>query len=136
TVTSNDIGLITAEQARLVLEVSRALAVTTDLDVLLKRIAEAACALLSCERASIFVHDPANDQLWTKVALETAEIRLPSDVGIVGATFTSNQIQHVSNPYDDPRFNREVDRKTGFVTRNILSAPMMNLDRQPLGVVE
>src|SRR6185369_7587128 len=54
----------------------------------------------------------------------------------VGATFTNNQVQHVPQPYDDPRFNRDVDRKTGFVTRNILSAPMMNLDRRPLGVVQ
>ena len=76
TVTSTEIGSITAEHARLVLDVTRALAVTTDLDALLKKIAEAARELLSCERTSIFVHDPATDQLWTKVALQTTEIRL------------------------------------------------------------
>jgi phosphoserine phosphatase RsbU/P len=43
---------------------------------------------------------------------------------------------HVPTPYEDPRFNREVDRKTGFVTRNILAAPMANIDRKPLGVVQ
>src|SRR5688572_19368615 len=102
-----EVGAISAEQAKLVLDVSRMLAVTTDLDPLLQRIAESACALLSCERASIFLHDPASNELWTKVALQTSEIRVPAGAGIVGATFMSNQVLHVPEPYSDARFNRE-----------------------------
>src|SRR5262245_57469550 len=115
---------ISPQQASLVLDVSRMLAVTTDLDALLTHIAQAACGLLDCERASIFLHDESADQLCTKVALQTSEIRVPTTAGIVGAAFTGNQILHVASPYDDPRFNRDVDKKTGFVTRNILAAPM------------
>ena len=132
----NEIGAISAERLRLVLDVTRMLAVTTDLDALLQHIAEAATSLLGCERASIFLHDSATSQLWTKVALQSAEIRVPSTAGIVGATFTANQVLHVPKPYDDPRFNREFDKKTGFVTRNILAAPMASIDRKPLGVVQ
>lgn len=132
----NEIGSISAQQARLVLEVTRMLAVTTDLDPLLQRIAEAACTLLGCERSSIFLHDPAANQLCTRVALQSAEIRLPTTAGIVGATFTANQVLHVPKPYDDPRFNSEFDKKTGFVTRNILAAPMASIDHKPLGVMQ
>ena len=135
-INANEVGAISVEQVRLVLEVTRMLAVTTDLDPLLQRIAEAATTLLNCERASIFLHDPAADQLTTKVALLSAEIRVPVTAGIVGATFTANEVLHVPQPYDDPRFNREVDKKTGFVTRNILSAPMASIDHKPLGVVQ
>ena len=127
---------ISPAQAKLVLDVTRMLAVTTDLDALLTHIAQAACGLLDCERASIFLHDPATNQLCTKVALQTTEIRVPSSAGIVGAAFTGNQVLIVPSPYEDPRFNREVDKKTGYVTRNLLAAPMANLDRQPLGVVQ
>src|SRR5205814_4305432 len=105
-------------------------------DELLNYIAQSACKLLDCERASIFLHDQTADQLCTRVALQTSEIRVPTTAGIVGAAFTDNQILHVPTPYDDPRFNREVDKKTGFVTRNILSAPMASIDHQPLGVVQ
>ena len=66
--------VISPAQLQLVLEVTRSLVVTTDLDTLLKYIAEATCELLQCERASIFLHDPARNQLWTKVALQTSEI--------------------------------------------------------------
>src|SRR5262249_10930827 len=37
---------------------------------------------------------------------------------------------------NDSRFNRDVDKRTGFTTRNILAAPMLNLDRQPVGVIQ
>ena len=58
---------------RLVLDVSRLLVVTADLNMLLRRIAESAIALLGAERASIFLHDAPHKQLWTKVALGTKE---------------------------------------------------------------
>ena len=127
---------ISPAQLKLVLDVTRSLVVTTDLDMLLKYIAEATCELLQCERASIFLHDPIRQQLWTKVALQSAEIRVPDTAGIVGAAFAGNQVLHVPSPYDDPRFNREVDKKTGFVTRNILSAPMSDIARNPTGVLQ
>ena len=89
--------------------------------VLLVRIAEACTELLSCERASIFLHDPKTGDLWTKVALKSPPIRAPSHVGIVGHAFTHNQVVQVLEPYLDPRFNAEPDRRSGFVTRNLLA---------------
>src|SRR5436305_5908005 len=49
---------VTESQMRMVLDISRMLAVPTDLDALLVRLAEACTELLACERASIFLHDP------------------------------------------------------------------------------
>src|SRR5262245_15530254 len=102
------------------------LTVTTDLDALLTRIAEAACAMLDCERTSIFLHDPTTGELWTKVALGMGSkvIRVPQTAGIVGAAFTSDELIHVPDPYSDPRFNREPDRLSGFRTRSLLTVPM------------
>jgi sigma-B regulation protein RsbU (phosphoserine phosphatase) len=123
-------------QMRMVLDVSRLLAVPTDLDALLQKLAEACTELLGCERSSIFLHDPASNELWTKVALKSPPIRVPSHVGIVGHSFTNNLVVQVPEPYGDPRFNPEPDRRTGFVTRNLLSAPMKDLDGKPLGVIQ
>ena len=127
---------ISAEQMRPLLDVSRTLAGTLDLDVLLVRIAEAVTSMLDCDRASIFLHDPASDQLWTKVALQAKEIRIPCNAGIAGHVFKTNQLLHVPTPYEDPRFNPEVDRRTGYLTRNLLTAPMIDLNHQPVGVIQ
>lgn len=127
---------ITAGQMSLVLDVSRMLAVTADLDLLLRRIAEAVTALLNCERASIFLHDAERGELWTKVALQSEEIRLPDTTGIAGHVFVSNQPLHVPRAYDDPRFNRGSDQRSGFVTRNVLAVPMEDINQSPVGVIQ
>lgn len=128
---------ISAAQMSLVLDVSRALAVTADLDALMHKIAGAVTGLLSCQRASIFLHDRQSDELWTKVALGTdSVIRLPAGAGIVGAAFRAGEAVHVPHPYEDPRFNRDVDRKTGFTTCNLLAVPMIELTGRPVGVIQ
>lgn len=127
---------VSAAQMQLVLNISRMLAVTTDLDALLLRIAESTCKLLRCERASIWLHDPSANQLWTKVALGSGEIRVPADAGIVGATFTANQVLHVPQPYEDLRFNPGNDKRTGFITRSLLAAPMEDSGDKPIGVIQ
>ncbi|HWP40509.1 MAG TPA: GAF domain-containing protein, partial [Tepidisphaeraceae bacterium] len=127
---------IPAGRMRRLLQVSRLLAITADLDLLLRRIAEASCDLLGCQRASIFLYDPEADELWTKVALQSRPIRVPAGAGIVGHVFRSNRPLHVPRPYDDPRFNPDPDRRSGFVTRNLLTAPMLDMDGKPVGVIQ
>lgn len=127
---------ITPDHLKLMLDVSRRLAVTTDLDQLLAHIAQTATSMFDCERASIFLHDAGRHELWTKVALLSDEIRVPESAGIVGCAFSENRVVHVPKPYEDPRFNPEPDRRSGFVTRNILAAPMLGIDGRPVGVVQ
>lgn len=129
-------GLVSSDHMRRVLEVSRLLTVTADLDTLLQHIAEAACGLLDCERASIFLYDPKTDELWTKVALQSREIRVSATSGIVGHAFKTNSLVHVADPYKDSRFNPEPDKRSGFVTRNLLTIPMLDLDGAPVGVIQ
>src|SRR5438445_8168754 len=135
-VAAGPIPRLSDAQLRLVFDVSRMLAVPTDLDRLLQQIAQLATELLGCERASIFLYDAAAQELWTKVALKSGEIRVPAHKGIVGYAFTHNQVVHVLDPYNDPRFNPEPDRKSGFVTRNLLTAPMKGIDGKPVGVLQ
>jgi sigma-B regulation protein RsbU (phosphoserine phosphatase) len=127
---------ISPQQMKGVLDLSRMLAVTTDLNALLEHICHAATQMLDCERASIFLHDPATNELWTKVATQSKEIRVPSTAGIVGQAFTNNTIVDVPDPYNDARFNPEPDRRTGFVTRNLLTTPMVGIDQNPLGAIQ
>lgn len=127
---------LSAEQLRLVLDVSRLLAVTADLDTLLTRIAKSATSLMAAERASIFLHDGKSNELWTRVALGAKEIRVPDTSGIVGHVFQTNQLLNVPRPYDDPRFNRDIDRRSGFITRNLLTVPARDMTRKPIGVLQ
>src|SRR5688572_16987757 len=133
---SADANLLTAGQMQHVLEVTRLLVVTTELDPLLKRIAEAAVSVLGAERASIFLHDAQADELVTTVAMGSQTIRVPANRGIVGAAFESGQVVHVPDAYADARFNRDVDHATGFTTRDLLAAAMADVNGKPLGVLQ
>src|SRR4051794_32141742 len=129
-------SLISAEQMRHVLDVSRLLVVTADLDLLLRRIAEAATSLLGAERATIFLHDKNHRELWSKIALGAKEIRIPEAAGIAGFVFKSNRLLNIPDAYSDARFNREVDKRTGFVTRNLLTIPLPDVDHDAIGVLQ
>jgi adenylate cyclase len=107
------------------LQVSRRLADSLSVDVLLPRMVELVSDFLDAERCTIFLHDKETDELYTKAAVGLAsEIRFPAGQGIAGTVLRSGQGVLIPDAYADPRFNSEIDRKTGFRTRNILCAPI------------
>jgi putative ABC transport system ATP-binding protein len=86
--------------------------------------------LLNAERASLFVVDRENRELWLRVAQEErsgkVDLRIPIDSGIAGHVATTGESVRIDDAYSDPRFNPEVDRQTGFRTRSILCLPIEN----------
>jgi phosphoserine phosphatase len=119
-----------------VLEVSRHLASTIELVPLLERIEQAALEVLDCERASVFLYDPATEELYSKVATGESEIRFSAKLGIAGDTVATRSVVNVPDAYADPRFNREIDRKTGYRTRSVLSVPLTGYDGSTVGVLQ
>ncbi|GMU81128.1 MAG: hypothetical protein AMXMBFR47_09990 [Planctomycetota bacterium] len=124
------------DNLRRILDVARYMAVTNDLDVLLGTIVEATCEVLSCERATIFLYDPARDELYSRVAKGVDAIRFPANLGIAGAAAKERVFINVPDAYADARFNRDVDRKTGFRTRNLLTFPLENIQGDLIGVLQ
>ena len=43
---------------------------------------------------------------------------------------------NLPDPYADPRFNLEIDRQTGFKTRNLLTLPMIARNGEVIGVFQ
>lgn len=121
-----------------ILEVARRMGSERDLDPLLKLILDESCVLLRAERASLFLHDAKTHEIYSKIALksEIGEIRIPVGVGIAGAVARDLVCITIPDAYQDPRFNQETDRKTGWRTRSILACPMLDLEGQLVGVLQ
>jgi phosphoserine phosphatase len=119
-----------------VLDVSRRLAATTDLQELLEAIESAVLAALDCERASIFLHEPATGELVSKVATGGKVIRFPATAGIAGETLRTGHLINVPDAWVDSRFNPDVDRRTGFRTRSLLSCAVRGWEDTPIGVLQ
>ena len=62
-------------------------------------------------------------QLWSKIAQGNAsEIRFPIGKGIAGQCAATREPILINDAYADDRFNPDVDKSTGYRTRNILTA--------------
>jgi adenylate cyclase len=120
------------------LAITEAIATELHLDKLLAHILRATTQLLNAERSTLFIYDPSKDELWSQVAEGMGEerIRIPASAGIAGAAFTSGEVLNVPRAYADPRFNPEVDRISGFRTRNMLNVPIVDRSGERLGVIQ
>jgi len=118
------------------LVVTRAMSAEKDLDRLLELIMQETTKVMQADRSSLFLYDEDSEELYTKIAQKAETIRIPVGSGIAGAVATSQQTLHIPDVYADERFNREVDRVTGFRTRNILCTPMLSYDGRLIGVLQ
>ncbi|GMU34727.1 MAG: hypothetical protein AMXMBFR20_25990 [Planctomycetia bacterium] len=119
-----------------VLGVSRDLAAISELTPLLRNVERAALAVLECERATVFLYDPEREELFSRMATGVDEIRFSADRGIAGEVVRTGEVINVPDAYADPRFNPEIDRKTGFRTRNMITFPLLGFDNKIVGVLQ
>ncbi|MFQ5734411.1 MAG: sigma-54 interaction domain-containing protein [Planctomycetaceae bacterium] len=126
------------ERLRTTLEIASSIASVRESQPLLELIAEEATRLLECDRASIFIWDREHHEMVACPALgvEDNTLRIPDDAGIVGDVLHSGKAARVDDAYDDPRFDRSVDKKSGYVTHNLLCQPMRDGDGELIGAFE
>jgi len=101
-------------------------------------LAQYTASVIGAEQASVFLDDARTGELYTRVTLGkiTREIRMLNQLGIAGHVFTTGRGLIVYDAYSDERFNPEIDKKTGYVTRSILCVPLRTLKGRVIGVAE
>jgi phosphoserine phosphatase RsbU/P len=137
-----------------VLAVARVIGQSANLGEILELVIDAMRDTLDAERATVFQYDPATKELFTTVAhglngvfksVRASEarqgdalpqIRIPVGTGIAGQAAASRAMINIPDAYADSRFNAEVDRKTGFRTRSILTVPLVGHEGELIGVAQ
>jgi adenylate cyclase len=96
--------------------------------------------ILQADRTTIYLVDEEKGQLWAKVAQDekgrSLEIHLPLTVGIAGQVAATGQCLNITDAYSHPLFNRDVDQRTGYRTRNILCMPIFSTKNHVVAVVQ
>ncbi len=118
--------------------ISQEITSTLDLERVLYTTTLAVKELLGGSTASILTVD--GDALTFQVATgqSSAQIkpfRVPLGQGIAGWVVEHKQPVMVDDVQNDPRFFGTLDKKTGFVTRNLIAVPLIVNDRA-IGVIE
>jgi adenylate cyclase len=127
----------TARRA-LLLDVMRSLSSELELDALLDAIMARTTEAMRADRSTLFLVDAKRRELWSKVAqgMERAEIRFPMHVGIAGHVASTGETLNIPDAYAEPRFNKDVDRLSGYRTRTMLCMPLRNASGAVIGVMQ
>ncbi len=120
------------------LNIAKTISTKTNIDSLLKTIADETTKSLNAERCSVFLLDRQSNELWSKVAtgIDFEEIRFPANKGLAGHVAMTGETVNIKDAYSDNRFNKEIDKQTGYHTRNVLCMPMRNMHYEIIGVLQ
>lgn len=120
--------------------VGKTIVATHDLDEILTAVIQTIGDRLRVETGSIWLRQPGTEELVIARTLQgdAAQFslyRLRIGQGIAGWTVQTGQSARVSNPSNDPRFDKDVALKIGWIPRSILCVPLV-LQDQVLGSIE
>lgn len=112
---------------------------TLYLDILLNSIVKSAMDLLRAEAGSLLLYDEKGDLrfkilIGEKEAAVKDKVVLPRE-GITGWVAQTGRPAIVNNVREDPRFNPDFDKESGFKTRSILCVPLI-YENKTIGVLE
>jgi putative nucleotidyltransferase with HDIG domain len=91
---------------------------------------------MEADRTSLYLIDWERRELWTKVAEQIEQIRVPLGQGISGRVAQTGEIVNVDDAWDLPYFKREFDLKHNFRTRSVLCIPFENREKERIGVIQ
>lgn len=124
------------EKLKLLFNITRTISSELVIDRLLLRIMDEVKAVLNCDRCTVFILNEETDELWARVAHGGHEIRFSKHLGIAGYVASTGETLNIPDVYADSRFNPNIDKKTGYRTRNILTTPMRNKLGEIFGVFQ
>src|SRR5260370_22469473 len=104
----------------------------TNLDALVENILKYSCTMMQAEACSMFLPDRPRRELiiYSARGKDDAinEFRIPWDKGIAGTVFQQRKFMRIDDAENDLRLLRTTSLKTGFVTRSMLCAPLVDKD--------
>jgi signal transduction histidine kinase len=128
------------ERYQLLIELSRDLASTLDLQDLLNHIVNAAADLSGAEAASILTYDEIKGELYFDAASNLSEplmrgLVVPAETSIAGWIVSNRQPVIISDTQSDPRHFGQIGKATQVTTTSMLGVPLIAKDKV-IGVLE
>jgi len=88
------------------------------------------------ERCSIFIYEKKTNELWTILAMGIKKLQISVEKGIVGYVFRTKDSVIENNMENNPFFLSDIDKQSGYTTRNIIACPIYNSKKELIGVLE
>ena len=128
------------KRLELLYKVGKKVGAVSELSKLLDQVMRMTQETLKAEASSVLLIDQAKRELYFRIAGGRAgnalrQMRLSLDSGIAGWVARHTKPLISNDVTRDARFNKDIDRITGFVTRSILAVPLVS-GRRVNGVLE
>ena len=127
------------ESLEMLVMVSRLLSSKLDISELLTTIMRLASRVVGAERASLYLLDEKAQELYFDVALglpeDVQKMRFKLGEGIAGTCAKEGRSIIINDTASDPRHSKKADSKSGFITRSLLTCPMI-IKGKVIGVVQ
>jgi phosphoserine phosphatase RsbU/P len=117
---------------------SEALQRASGLDDILHVILDLVSTQLECERATVFLRDRRTGRLHARQVTGSTplDIVLERGVGVAGFVAETGENVLINDVRSDPRFDPSTDRRTGFLTRNMLCVPLRKPEGELMGSLQ
>jgi phosphoserine phosphatase RsbU/P len=117
---------------------SEALQRASGLDDILHVILGLVSTQLDCERATVFLRDRRTGRLHARQVTGSTplDIVLEKGVGVAGFVAETGENVLINDVRADPRFDPSTDKRTGFLTRNMLCVPLRKPEGTLLGSLQ
>jgi len=116
------------------LDIVRSLFSDMGINSMLFTLTERTQLLVEADRCTMYIVDRLRKEMWSLHG--AVQIRIPLEHGIAGECATSGEIINIPDAYLDPRFNQEVDKKSGYKTKTILCMPVFDSNNEVIGVLQ
>jgi K+-sensing histidine kinase KdpD len=128
------------ERLERLIEVSRHLGASLELDSLFKSVVEAACDLTGSLASTILLYEEETDLLKFVAGSQTdpdliKRIRVPLEQSVAGRVYTQNLPVIVENASNNPLVYKAIERALGIKIDSIMAVPMV-FHGEPIGVIE
>lgn len=129
---------MSADELHMIIKAAELVNSDIRVEEVLKNIVAVATNLTEADRGTLYLVDKEKGELWSLVTLgdEMREIRLRIGEGLAGYVAKSGETININDVRKDPRFNPEVDRASGYITKNMICFPIKNNKSEIIGVLQ
>jgi signal transduction histidine kinase len=128
-----------------VLKISQALSSMTSVDDLVRETLQVLLETIGASGGTLYLYDPKREKLVFSYVINTEDPRTAASLigrtlepgqGVAGQVFQTGRTEIVNDTAHDPRHFRAIGESTGYVTRNMVTLPLANLQGKRVGVVQ
>ncbi len=127
---------ISDEKLNKLLSLNKHLVAEDDFTKKIELISSSVKEIVRADRCTIFIHDRGTKSLWSIYIDGISYLEVPDDIGIASEVFQTKKTIIENDVQNSDRFNKGVDKGTGYTTKSILTVPILGYGGKILGVMQ